>query len=67
MDLDVILERDEDGVWVVSVPALPGCYTQGGTRDEALANAKEAIELHLEGTRPVPIQGVEIVKVHVEA
>jgi predicted RNase H-like HicB family nuclease len=67
MHFDVILERDEDGVWVVSVPALPGCFTQGDRREEALANAKEAIELHLQGNRPDPIQGVEIAKVRVEA
>lgn len=39
------------------VPALPGCYTQGETRDEALVMAKEAIELHLESLRE---QGEEL-------
>lgn len=66
MEFDVLLERDEDGVWVVSVPALPGCFTQGATREEALANAKEAIALHLEDAEPLAIHGVELAKVDVE-
>ena len=45
----VLLEPDrEAGGFVVNVPALPGCATQGETVDEALANAREAIELVLE-------------------
>jgi predicted RNase H-like HicB family nuclease len=42
------LERDEDGVWVAECPAIPGCVSQGQTREEALANVKEAIALCLE-------------------
>ena len=45
---DILLERDSDGGFVVSVPALPGCYSQGDTLKEATANIKEAIELYLE-------------------
>ncbi len=45
---DVLLERDSDGGFVVSVPALPGCYSQGDTLKEATSNIKEAIELYLE-------------------
>jgi predicted RNase H-like HicB family nuclease len=44
----VILIPDETGGYVVEVPSLPGCYSQGETVDEALANIKEAIELHIE-------------------
>lgn len=44
----VVLERESDGGFVVSVPALPGCVSQGDTREEALANAKEAAELYVE-------------------
>jgi antitoxin HicB len=44
----IILEPSEDGGFVVSVPALPEVGTQGDTRDEALANAREAIELAVE-------------------
>jgi predicted RNase H-like HicB family nuclease len=57
---------DEDGVWVVTVPALPGCFSQGDTKEEALEHVKEAIRLHLQGTTPIPIQGVQVAKVHVE-
>ena len=39
----VVLETEKDGGFVVSVPALPGCFTQGDSRDEALRNAREAI------------------------
>lgn len=44
----VTLDRDEDGVWVVECPSIPGCVSQGQTRDEALANVREAIALCLE-------------------
>jgi predicted RNase H-like HicB family nuclease len=40
----VIVYPDEDGFWVVEVPSLPGCNTQGATREEALENARDAIE-----------------------
>jgi predicted RNase H-like HicB family nuclease len=42
------LERDEDGVWIAECPSIPGCVSQGQTRDEALASVKEAIALCLE-------------------
>jgi predicted RNase H-like HicB family nuclease len=48
MKLHVIIEQDEAGYWVVEVPALPGCLSQGKTREEAIANIKEAIEGWLE-------------------
>jgi predicted RNase H-like HicB family nuclease len=48
MKYRVTIEADEDGIFVAEVPALPGCITQGATRQEALANAKEAIELYIE-------------------
>lgn len=44
MKLHVVIEQDEAGYYVAEVPALPGCLSQGKTRDEALANVKEAIE-----------------------
>jgi len=44
----VVLERNEDGGYTVTVPALQGCVTEGETIAEALANAKEAIECYLE-------------------
>ena len=45
MRYTVILEQEPDGGYVASVPALPGCVTQGDTREDALANAREAIDL----------------------
>ncbi len=48
MEFLVVLEEDEDGFIVAECPSLPGCLSQGRTREEALANIKEAIELCLE-------------------
>lgn len=54
----VILVPEEDGGYSVEVPALPGCYTQGETREEAIAMAREAIELYLASCKahnePIP-------------
>ena len=44
MVLHIVLESGEDGFILASVPALPGCHTQGKTREEAIANAEEAIQ-----------------------
>jgi predicted RNase H-like HicB family nuclease len=40
----VIITKDDEGNWLISVPAFPGCHTWGETREEALNNAREAIE-----------------------
>lgn len=48
MKFKVVIEQGEDGYYVVTVPSLPGCITQGKTKEEALENIKEAIELYLE-------------------
>ena len=48
MKFAVTLDRDEDGAWVVECPSIPGCVSQGRTRQQALKNIKEAIELCLE-------------------
>ena len=45
--LDVVIEKDKDGYFVYC-PLIQGCYTQGNTYEEALANIKDAIKLHLE-------------------
>ena len=42
------LDRDEDGIWVAECPSIPGCVSQGETRDEAIANISEAIAACLE-------------------
>ena len=58
MKFTVILEPQRDGGYTVSVPALPGCISEGGNREEALKNIKEAIELYLEvlkeDGKPIP-------------
>ena len=43
-----ILDRDEDGIWVVQCPSIPGCISQGATRDEAMKNIRHAIAACLE-------------------
>jgi len=48
MKLQVVLESSEEGGFTASVPSLPGCVSEGDTRDEALRNIREAIELYLE-------------------
>jgi predicted RNase H-like HicB family nuclease len=48
MKLQVVLRKSEEGGYTVFVPALPGCLSEGNTREEALANIREAIELYLE-------------------
>ena len=48
MKVKVVIERGEDGYFVAHCPALKSCWSQGRTRDEALANIREAISLYLE-------------------
>ena len=45
---NVLVERDEDGYYVATVPTLPGCHTQAKSLDELIKRAKEAIEVYLE-------------------
>ena len=56
----VILQKEEDGGYVATVPVLPGCVSQGDNREEALKNIQEAIEVYLEDVRAagetVPIE-----------
>jgi predicted RNase H-like HicB family nuclease len=52
MEFTVLLEKSEDGYYVATVPGLPGiCVTQGKIEKEALANMREALDLHLEGLK----------------
>lgn len=48
MKFAVTIDRDEDGVWIVECPSIPGCVSQGRTKEEALENIREAIALCLE-------------------
>jgi predicted RNase H-like HicB family nuclease len=63
----VVLYPGEDGYMVAEVPSLPGCISQGKSREEALANVREAISLHVDVLRergePVPDDNVEMVEV----
>lgn len=58
MKYRVLIERDEDGVFVATVPALPGCVADGPTREDALGNVREAIALYIESLEahgdPIP-------------
>lgn len=48
MNLKVVLEISDESGYTVYIPSLPGCISEGNTKEEALANIKEAIELYLE-------------------
>jgi predicted RNase H-like HicB family nuclease len=48
MKLKIVLEPSDEGGFTVYVPSLPGCISEGDTKEEAMANIKEAIELYLE-------------------
>ena len=58
MKMTVTIDRDEDGIWIVECPAIPGCVSQGDTKEEALANIREAIALCLEMS--IEAQQVEV-------
>lgn len=61
-EFSVIVERDEDGNYVATVPALPGCHTQARSLDKLLVRVREAIELYREVDGSAP-QGFEFVGV----
>ncbi len=66
MKLKVVLEKAEEGGYVTYVPSLPGCISQGETREEALRNIKEAIELYLEPEEKLIVKkGIEVAEVTV--
>ena len=48
MNLRVVLEPSDEGGYTAYIPALPGCISEGDTREEAMANIREAVELYLE-------------------
>ena len=62
---NVVVERDEDGYYVATVPSLPGCHTQARSLDDLIERAKEAIELYLEVEKeivPGEFVGVQVVE-----
>lgn len=52
MKYRVVIETDEDGMYIAEAPSLPGCISQGRTRAEAVENIKEAIAVYLESLKP---------------
>jgi antitoxin HicB len=66
-EYEVFLEPAEEGGYVVSCPALPGCVSEGETKEEALANIKDAVQGYLETLRrhnePLPRVEVEIIEI----
>lgn len=64
MKFIVTLERDEDGAWIVECPSIPGCVSQGGTKDEAYSNIREAIigclEVRAEHGMPLTIETQQV-------
>jgi len=48
MKFNIVLEKSEDGGFTITVPSLPGCISEGDSKEDALKNIQEAIELYLE-------------------
>ncbi len=67
LDFTVVIEQDEDGIYVANVPELEGCYTQGKNQQEVLERIKEAIEVCLEedkeDIKPMTFIGIQKVSV----
>ena len=63
MELTIILEPQEEGGFTAYVPSLPGCISEGNTKEEAIKNIKEAVELYLEAdtNELVEFEGEKIV------
>ena len=57
MQFNVTIDRDEDGIWVVECPSIPGCVSQGQTKDKALDNIQDAIRacLQVRAERGMPL------------
>ena len=66
---NVVIERDTDGLYVASVPALPGCHTQAHSREELMKRVQEVIALHIEelGEEAEPLEFVSVERVTVAA
>lgn len=64
MKFNVTINRDEDGIWIIECPAIPGCVSQGKTKDEALENIKDAIhqclQVRAENGLPLTIETRQI-------
>ncbi|MBX7235868.1 MAG: type II toxin-antitoxin system HicB family antitoxin [Caldilineales bacterium] len=67
LEFNVVIEKDEDGYYVASVPALRGCHTQAKSLDVLMKRIREAIELCLEVEQPTPNEFVGVQRVAVMA
>ena len=65
MQFTVLIEQDEDGVYIAKVPDIPGCYTQGKTVPEVLERVREAIQVCLEAEETEPLKFVGVQQVNV--
>ena len=63
----VLIEKDENGIYVAEVPDLKGCYTQGDSVEEVMKNIKEVIEMCLEDQNVTPNEFIGIQKIEVNA
>jgi predicted RNase H-like HicB family nuclease len=64
MKFDVVIDQDEDNIWIVECPAIRGCVSQGQTKEEALENIKDAIigclQVRMERELPISIETQQI-------
>lgn len=60
----ILLSRGEDGCWIAECPRLPGCVSQGETREQAIANAREAVELYIAA---LEVDGLPVPEEHFDA
>ena len=66
MQLTILIEQDEDGIYVAKVPDIPGCYTQGKTIPEVLERIREAIQVCLESEDIEPMKFIGVQQMQVE-
>ena len=67
LNFTVIIEQDEDGIYVAKVPDIPGCYTQGKSVEQVMERIKEAIQVCLESEdeEPMPLKFIGLQQVEV--
>lgn len=67
-EFSILVERDQDGWYVASVPSLPGCHTQARSLDELVSRIREAIEAYLEASDPpTPLEFIGVQRISVAA
>ncbi len=70
LNFTVLIEQDEDGMYIVKVPDIPGCYTQGKTVEQAMERIKEAIQVCLEAEEEeeiLPLKFIGVQQLEVKA